>query len=141
MMGETSIIRAMVTDDRRRARPRWLAATSLAAALVLAVLAGRAGTTVFGPPPIFEFVFGVVGAVAMLLLTAVLWRMRRGSAAWALALAGWSGLAAAVTVRLALFARADYDRARLPFFSVVTVALLAAAGVTVLWRRHRGRPS
>ncbi|MBK9124878.1 MAG: hypothetical protein IPM16_17410 [Chloroflexi bacterium] len=141
MAGGTSIIRAMVTDDHRRVRPRWLAAISLAAAAALTVLAVRAGTAAFGPPPAFDIVFGALGAMAMLLLAAALWRRRRGVAAWALALAGWSGLTAAVTVRLALFARADYDRARLPFFGVVTVTLLATAVVAGLWHRRRGRPS
>lgn len=130
----------MVTDDYRRVRPRWLVVASAAAAAVLAVLAARAGTAVFGPPPAFDVAFGAGGAVAMLLLAARLWRMRRGSAAWALALAGWGGLAAAVTVRLALFARAEYDRARLPFFSVVTVTLWAFAVGVALWR-HRRKPS
>lgn len=131
----------MVTDDYRRVRPRWLVAFSLAAAAALAVLAVRAGTAAFGPPSAFDIVFGALGAVAMLLLAAALWRRRRGSAAWALALAGWSGLAAAVTVRLALFVRADYDRARLPFFGVVAVTLLATAVVTGIWHRRRGAPS
>jgi hypothetical protein len=131
----------MVTDDHRRVRPRWLVATSLAAAGVLAVLAVRAGGTTFGPPPAFDVLFGALGAVTMLLLAAALWRMRRGRAAWVLALAVWTGFAAAVTARLALFVRADYDRARLPFFGVVTVTLLLISVAVGMWHRHRMRAS
>ena len=74
----------------------------------------------------FDGLFGIGGAIGLAWAARRLWtHHRRDSRAAGFALLCWAALAAAVTARSALFAQADYERGRLPFFVIATLILLA----------------
>jgi hypothetical protein len=74
----------------------------------------------------FDVLFGIGGAIGLAWAAWRLWmRHRRDSRAAGFALLCWGALAAAVAARSALFAQADYERGRLPFFVLAALILLA----------------
>ena len=133
----------MSADSRSAMRPRKLVWITIA----LAVAAFGAALRVLSPalspsgvthvPVVFDSVFGLAAGTGLLWAAGRLWRRhRRDLAAAGLALMSWAALAAAVTLRTALFAQADYERGRMPFFALAT-AVLALSALAAL-RLKRG---
>ncbi|MCU0476800.1 MAG: hypothetical protein MUC99_11950 [Anaerolineae bacterium] len=109
------------------ARPwRWLVVCALVAVACLGVPLGHAASPWLAPPSLrlYDNFLGVGGFIIMSL--SGLWSWRRGRAA-ALTLAALAVVACAVVLRLAIFAEADYDRARLPAAAGGALVLLGAA--------------
>lgn len=130
----------MMVETYRVMRPRRLVWITLALAAATAGLAFRSLSPALSPqgvthvPVWFDLMLGLGGGAGLGWIAARLWRQhRRDSGAAGLACKGWALLAAAVTLRSALFAQADYERGRLAFFATVTV-LLAAAAFIMNWR-------
>jgi hypothetical protein len=120
----------MTIDGRFKAvnrRPWWLLMLTLAGivacvglALSAPARAGQSGQIALG---VADLMLGLAGA---LLLAFVGWRVLRRSDGRGELVKVWAVVIGAAVLRLMLFAQADYDRGRLPFFMVLAVALAAA---------------
>lgn len=132
----------MTTHSRGHGCGYWLFA--LLTALLAVVTLGLALRAVTLPPELaaqvslslpLEFVGGVLWAGAFAWATWGLFRGKRGAVSLAFALI--LAFATYSAVRLLIFARADYDRGRLPFLWVTLALILLAAGLVraaVRWR-------
>ena len=121
----------MDADARAMLRPRKLVWITLALAVATLGVGLRWASPALTPsgvthvPLWFDGLFGIGGAIGLAWAARRLWtHHRRDSRAAGFALLCWAALAAAVTVRSALFAQADYERGRLPFFVIATLILL-----------------
>ena len=100
-------------------RPYRLIALAVVLALIGAGSAYNAvvRTLTLAVPPVLDVVVGVLWAIMFASIALGLWQRRanaRRRLGWALI--GWIGDS---LVRLSLFARADYDRERLPFLLLI----------------------
>jgi hypothetical protein len=125
---------AMDADARAMLRPRKLVWITLALAAATLGVGLRWASPTLTPPGVthvplwFDVPFGIGGAIGLAWAARRLWtHHRRDSRAAGFALLCWAALMAAVTARSALFAQADYERGRLPFFVIGTLLLLAFA--------------
>ena len=121
----------MNADARAMLRPRKLVWITLALAVATLGVGLRWASPALTPsgvthvPLWFDALFGIGGAIGLAWAARRLWtHYRRDSRAAGFALLCWAALAAAVTARSALFAQADYERGRLPFFVIATLILL-----------------
>ena len=121
----------MDADARAMLRPRKLVWITLALAVATLGVGLRWASPALTPsgvshvPLWFDGLFGIGGAIGLAWAARRLWtHHRRDSRAAGFALLCWAALAAAVTARSALFAQADYERGRLPFFVIATLILL-----------------
>ena len=121
----------MNADARAMLRPRRLVWITLALAVATLGVGLRWASPALTPsgvthvPLWFDGLFGIGGAIGLAWAARRLWtHHRRDSRAAGFALLCWGALFAAVTARSALFARADYERGRLPFFVIATLILL-----------------
>ena len=121
----------MNADARAMLRPRKLVWITLALAVATLGVGLRWASPALTPsgvthvPLWFDGLFGIGGAIGLAWAARRLWtHHRRDSRAAGFALLCWAALAAAVTARSALFAQADYERGRLPFFVIATLILL-----------------
>ena len=126
----------MNADARAMLRPRKLVWITLALAVATLGVGLRWASPTLSPsgvshvPLWFDGLFGIGGAIGLAWAARRLWtHHRRDSRAAGFALLCWGALAAAVTARSALFAQADYERGRLPFFVIATLILLALGAV------------
>lgn len=139
---------AMNTDARAmQPRPRKLVWIMLALAVMTLGLALRVSAPALTPAGVthvpfwFDLPFGIGGAIGLAWAARRLWtHHRRDWRAAGFALLCTSALTAAVTLRAAAFAQADYERGRLPFFALATLILLALGSV-LAFRRLDSRPS
>jgi FtsH-binding integral membrane protein len=122
----------MDADARAMLRPRKLVWITLALAVATLGVGLRWASPALSPsgvshvPLWFDVLFGIGGAIGLAWAARRLWtRQRRDSRAAGFALLCWGALAAAVAARSALFAQADYERGRLPFFVLAALILLA----------------
>lgn len=131
----------MTTDGQFKAtgrRPWWLLMLTLAgigacSGLVLTAPA-RVAQSDQSALGVADLVLGLAGA---LLLAMAGWRVLRRSGGRGELVKAWAVVVGAAVLRLTLFAQADYDRGRLPFFIVLAV-VLAAAGLLVKRRILNG---
>jgi hypothetical protein len=122
-------------------RPRRLLLIALTLAVVHAVGVARALQSAPVPAdqvsllPALEFIAAALWALLFALVALRLWRRLPG----ARRLFGWAGIGWIVysVARLALFARADYDRQRLPF--LILAAIVACALTAWFTLRDRSR--
>jgi hypothetical protein len=125
-------------------RRNWL---MIAALLALAGAQAVAAAAAFAPAPVdaalwppLEAALGLGWALAALWLARRLWRK---TATTAQALVLWSVFVWTQAARLALFARADYDRQRWPFVAALGVALLLWTAVLLAagrWNTRKETP-
>ena len=122
----------MDADARAMLRPRKLVWITLALAVATLGVGLRWASPALTPPGVthvplwFDLPFGIGGAIGLAWAARRLWtHHRRDSRAAGFALLCWGALFAAVTARSALFARADYERGRLPFLVIAALILLA----------------
>src|SRR5688572_45317 len=115
-------------------RPRWLIALMLVLALVQAGNAIRAlqlpAVTSLIPP--LEVLSGVFWAVLLSVMAVVLWR-NPDSRAIRRSLVLLLVFSTYFVARLTIFARADYDRQRLPFVWLVASVVI----VIIVWLRRK----
>jgi hypothetical protein len=124
-------------------RSRWLLAIGAAMTLFQAGAALRALAL---PPvptlsllPALEFVAAALWMGVFLLLTLKVWNKRHAAArrmAWALI--AWMGYS---LLRIVVFARADYDRGRIPFLVIAVVVCSALILTIMLRQKHRDAAS
>ncbi len=132
----------MNADARAMLRPRKLVWITLALAVATLGVGLRWASPALSPsgvthvPLWFDVLFGIGGAIGLAWAARRLWtRHRRDSRAAGFALLCWGALIGAVAARSALFAQADYERGRLPFFVIATLILLALGAVMSTGRR------
>jgi FtsH-binding integral membrane protein len=132
----------MNADARAMLRPRKLVWITLALAVATLGVGLRWASPALSPsgvthvPLWFDVLFGIGGAIGLAWAARRLWtHHRRDSRAAGFALLCWGALFAAVTARSALFAQADYERGRLPFFAIATLILLVLGAVMSTGRR------
>ena len=132
----------MDADARAMLRPRKLVWITLALAVATLGVGLRWASPALTPPGVshvplwFDGPFGIGGAIGLAWAARRLWtHHRRDSRAAGFALLCWGALAAAVAARSALFAQADYERGRLPFFVIATLMLLGFGAAFSTGRR------
>lgn len=130
---------------RRPRRLVWITLALAGATLGLALRHLSPALTPAGVthvPLWFDAAFGAGGAAGLLWAARRLWReYQRDSRAAGFILLCWAVLATGITVRAALYAQADYERGRLPFFAAATAALFAASGAMRLIAARRRTPA
>ena len=117
-----------------RHRPRRLIAVCALTALAFLGVPLTRGDWSFvpqSPPSVFDTFFGVGGFIIMGGTCVWLWRHhQRDVRALAGTATAFAGVITLMTVRLAFFVQADYDRGRLPFaVGVVVVGMMAVSGL------------
>jgi hypothetical protein len=132
----------MDADARAMLRPRKLVWITLALAVATLGVGLRWASPALSPsgvthvPLWFDVPFGIGGAIGLAWAARRLWtHHRRDSRAAGFALLCWGALIGAVTARSALFAQADYERGRLPFFVLAALILLVLGAVMSAGRR------
>ncbi|MDX2139195.1 MAG: hypothetical protein SF123_13995 [Chloroflexota bacterium] len=113
-------------------------------ALVLAIIHVVGAVRALQPPPVpadqisllpaLEFIAATLWALVFAVVALRLWRLPGAQRLFGWALIVWISYS---VVRVALFARADYDRQRLPF--LITTAVFACVFIAWFTLRRRSR--